>query len=196
MASETQIANIALSWLAQQSINSLGDSQNEAKVMNANYATSRDKVLADYAWTFALRREILVPTLPVSVFGVPNKFLIPSDVLRVFRVYRPNTSSQTNALQNARWVREGQFILAREEQIWAHFIFRETNSDRYSPGFVHALAAQLAADTCMVFTENRRLFEQMEIMYDDKLAEAVYADGSQGRTEIMRSSNLTGVRTR
>lgn len=196
MSSETQIVNIALSWLGQQQINALGDNQNEAKIMNANYASSRDKVLEDHAWTFAIRREVLTPTLPVSVFGTPNRFLIPSDVLRVQRVYRPNTSSQTNQLMNARWVREGQYILAREEQIWAHFIFRETNSDRYSPGFVHALAARLAADTCMTFTENRKMFEQMELMYQDKLNDAAYADGSQGRTEIIRSDILTGVRTR
>lgn len=196
MATEVQIVNIALSWLGQQSINALTDSQNEAKIMDANYATSRDKVLGDHAWTFALRREVLAPIAAPTAFGTPNQFLIPSDVIRVQRVYRPNTSSQTNALQNARWVREGQHIIAREEQIWAHFIFRNTNSDQYSSGFVHALAARLAADTAMVFTENRKMFEQMELMYQDKLADAIFADGSQGRTEIIRSDKLTGVRTR
>ena len=196
MSTETQIANIALSWLGQDLINSLNDNQTEAKVMNANYASSRDKVLADHAWTFALRREVLAPIAAPSAFGTPNQFLIPSDVLRVQRVYRPNTASQTNDLMNARWVREGQYILSREEQVWAHFIFRETNSDRYSPGFVHALAARLASDTAMVFTENRLMFEQMEALYNDKLADAIYADGSQGRTEVIRSSKLTGARTR
>jgi len=80
--------------------------------------------------------------------------------------------------------------------VWAHFIFRETNSDLYPPTFVHALAARLAADTAMVFTENRKMFEQMEAMYNDKLSDATFADGSQGRTEIIRSTKLTGVRTR
>ena len=196
MTTEVQIVNIALSWLGQQSINALTDNQNEAKIMDANYATSRDKVLGDHAWTFALRREILAPIAAPTEFGARNKFLIPSDVLRVQRVYRPSTALQNEALMNARWVREGQYIISREESVWAHFIFRETNSDRYSPGFVHALAARLAADTAIVFTENRRMFEQMELMYTDKLNDAIYADGSQGRTEIIRSSKLTGVRTR
>ena len=196
MATEVQIVNIALSWMGQNSVNALTDNQSEAKIMNANYATSRDKVLADHAWTFALRREVLAPVAAPTEFGAPNKFLIPSDVLRVQRVYRPSTALQNEALQNARWVREGQFIISNEAQVWAHFIFRETNSDRYPAPFVHALAARLAADTAMVFTENRKMFEQMEAMYNDKLSDAVYADGSQGRTEIIRSTKLTGVRTR
>lgn len=196
MATEVQIVNIALSWLGQQSINALTDNQNEAKIMNANYATSRDKVLGDYAWTFALRREVLAPIAAPTEFGAPNKFLIPSDVIRVQRVYRPSTALQNEALQNARWVREGQYIISREAQVWAHFIFRETNSDRYSPQFAHALAARLAADTAMVFTENRKQLELLEAMYNDKLADAIYADGSQGRTEVIRSTRLTGVRTR
>ena len=196
MATEVQIVNIALSWLGQQSINALTDNQNEAKIMNANYATSRDKVLGDHAWTFALRREVLAPIATPTEFGAPNKFLIPSDVIRVQRVYRPSTALQNEALQNARWVREGQYIISREAQVWAHFIFRETNSDRYSPQFAHALAARLAADTAMVFTENRKQLELLEAMYNDKLNDAIYADGSQGRTEVIRSTRLTGVRTR
>ncbi len=196
MTTEVQIVNIALSWLAQNSINALGDSQTEAKVMNANYATSRDKVIADHAWSFALRREVLAPIAAPAAFGTPNQFLIPSDVLRVFRVYRPSSNLNTRQLQNAEWVREGKYIVSYLDQVWAHFIYRVTNSDEYSPQFVHALAARLAADTAMVFTENRRMFEQMEALYTDKLADAVYADGSQGRTEVIRSTKLTGVRTR
>jgi hypothetical protein len=204
MTNQVEISNLALSWLGQNQINNLTDNQTEAKVMNANFATARDKLLADHAWTFALRREILSPVADLPEFGAGNKFLIPSDVLRVFRVFRPSGSSgnfqgtifQTQEFQNAQWVREGQFIIAREEIVWALFIFREVNTDRWPQPFVHALAARLAADTCMVFTENRRMFEQMEMLFQDKLADALYSDGSQGRTEIVRSNRLTGPRTR
>jgi len=197
MTSPVQIANLALSWMGQNLINALTDNQNEAIVMNANYALSRDKVLNDVAWTFALRREILAPVLPVPVFGSPNKFLIPSDVIFVHRVYRPSSRDlQTNDLQNARWTREGQHILAREEQVWAHFIIRVVNPDLFPPAFVHALAARLAADTAMTFTESSKLEEKMEARYDTKLADAAFADGRQGRTEIVKSTRLTGTRTR
>ncbi len=197
MANPVQISNLALSWMGQNLINSLTDNQNEAIIMNANYALSRDKVLNDYAWTFAMRREILAPILPVPVFGSANQFLIPSDVLFVHRVYRPSSRNlQTNDLQNARWTREGQNILAREEVIWAHFIIRVTNTDLFSPSFVHALAARMAADTAMTFTESIRLEEKMEARYETKLADAAFADGRQGRTEKIKSTILTGTRTR
>lgn len=196
MTTETQIVNLALSWMGQNQINSLSDNQNEAKVMDANYATSRDKLVGDHAWSFALRREVLAPIATSTAFGAPNQFLIPSDVLRVWRVYRPTTALRTQDLQNAEWVREGKYIVTRELSVWAHFIYRVTNTDEFSPEFAHALAAQLAADTCLTFTENRKLFEQLTIMRDEKVKDAIYADGSQGRTEVIRSTKLTGVRTR
>jgi hypothetical protein len=71
-----------------------------------------------------------------------------------------------------------------------------TDSTLFSPGFVHALAARMAADTCMTLTENRQLLVDMEALYDKKIAEAQYSEGSQGRTEIMRSDILTGARKR
>lgn len=196
-----EIVNLALSWLGQNSINDLNDNQNEAKIMNANYALSRDKVLNDGAWTFAIRREVLSPVATPPPFGFDNAFLIPSDVIFVHRVLRPETSgglfaSRVRSLPNANWQKEGQFILANEAVIDCIFIIRETNVDLYPPSFIHALAARLAADTALVFTENRRLKEDMEIMYMNKLAEAHYADGRQGRTEIAASKILTGTRRR
>lgn len=196
MANEVQIVNLALSWLGQNRINSLTDNQNEAIIMNDNYALSRDKTLSDVAWTFALRRETLAPVAEKPAFGSQNKFLIPNDVLRVHRVYRPNTAQQTNDLQSARWVREGKFILSRELSIWALFIVRVNDPTEFSPQFVHALAARLAADTALTFTESIKLEEKMEARYESKLADAAYADGSQGRTETIKSTILTGVRTR
>lgn len=205
MAGPVEIVNLALSWLGQNQINALGDNQNEAIVMNANYALSRDKVLNDYPWTFAIRREILSPVLPLPPFGFAQKFLIPSDVVFVHRVQRPQNigatlfsqvAEATRGAVQADWVREGQFILAREEVVHCIFVVRITNADLYSPSFIHALAARLAADTALVFTENRKLKEQMEIMYDSKLADARFSDGRQGRTEKVVSNILTGARTR
>lgn len=199
MANPVQIANLALSWLGQRKIQSFTDNQTEAIVMDANYELSRDKVLADRAWTFALERKKLVAQAEGPDWGSENRFLIPSNVLRVHRVYRPNLSSQgvtPGNLSPATWYREGQYILANEGTIWAQFIVQVTDSTKFSPGFVHALAARMAADTCITLTENRKLLEDMETLYMSKLQDATYADGSQGRTEVIRSDVLTGVRKR
>jgi hypothetical protein len=196
MATEVQICNLALSWMGQNLINSLGDNQNEAKVMKANYALSRDKVIGDHAWSFALSRVTLAPIATAPAFGSGNQFLIPSNVLRVHRVYRANNAVQTGKFQNARWVREGQNIIATEEVVWAHFIVRVTNSDLFNAQVAHAIAAQLGVDTALTFTESLKMVETMEKRYTDKLADAIYADGSQGRTEVIESTRLTGVRKR
>ena len=118
------------------------------------------------------------------------------------RVLRPSTSGggifsvRSRVGINADWTREGEFILAREDVIHCVFIIQVTNADLFSASFIHALAARLAADTCLTFTENRRLKEDMEAMYVIKIADAAFADGRQGRTERVQSNILTGTRTR
>lgn len=201
MSSPTQIANLALSWMGQNLINDLGDNQNEAVVMNANYALSRDKTLEDAAWTFATIRKILAPLAEAPEFGGGRQFAIPTNVLRVHRVFRPDLTSQStltsvNKFQNADWVRNGNVIIANEAAIWTILIVQVTNTALFSPGFIHALAARMAADTAMTLTESSKLEEKMEARYDTKLADAKYTDGSQGRTEIIKSSRLTGTRKR
>lgn len=199
--SPTQIVNLALSWLGQNQINSLTDDQNEAKVMNANYVLSRNKVLNDNAWTFAIRREVLTPVATPPDFGYDNQFLIPSDVLYVHRVLRPESegglfTSRQRDLPMASWEREGQFILSNIDRIHCIFVIQITNADLYSASFIHALAARLAADTALTFTENNKLADRMEERYDAKLAEAQFSDGRQGRTERASSRILTGTRRR
>jgi len=182
--------------MGQKRINSLQDNQNEAIVMNDNYELSRDKTLADAAWTFATERKVLAPVSTAPAFGSGNQFLIPGNVLRVHRVFKATNTSQSNKFSNAEWVREGNYIISPESTLWAVFIVRVTDPNRFSPGFVHALAARLAADTAITFTESIRMEEKMEERYVAKLADAAYTDGSQGRTEVLRSSNLTGARKR
>jgi hypothetical protein len=80
--------------------------------------------------------------------------------------------------------------------VWAHFIVRVTNSDLFNAQVAHAIAAQLGVDTALTFTESLKMVETMEKRYTDKLADAIYADGSQGRTEVIESTRLTGVRKR
>jgi hypothetical protein len=193
MTDPITICNLALSWLGQNSINDFEDDQNEAKVMSANYALSRDLVLEIRPWTFATTRATLSKSSEVLDFGVGNKFLIPSTVLKVHRVFKPGG---TRKFTPADWSREGKFIIAPEEIVWCVFINRVDNADLYLPSFVHALAARLAADTCITLTENRRLKEDMEKMYIMKIADASASDGAQGRNEVFRSGRLIGARSR
>lgn len=195
-ATPVQICNLALSWMGQKRINSLQDNQNEAIIMKDNYDLSRDKVLSDAAWTFAMERQVLAPVSDAPEFGSGNKFLIPGDVLRVHRVFKATNTSQSNSYSSAEWVREGNYIISPESTLWAMFIKRVVDPNRFSPGFVHALAARLAADTAITFTESIKMEEKMEQRYMMKLADAAYTDGSQGRTEVIRSSHLTGARKR
>lgn len=192
---KTQIANLALSWLGQNHITSIDDSQVEATVMKDNFDAARDLVLEDGAWTFATVRERWTPTNIDPAFGSDNVFLIPNNVLRVHRCYKASNNS-SQRFTKAVWRREGAHILSPESVLWVFLINKVTNTDLFSPGFVHALAARLAADTALALTENEKLANRMEALYERKRSLGLSRDGLQGLNEKIDSSMLTGARSR
>ena len=69
-----------------------------------------------------------------------------------------------------------------------------TDVTRFSPLFIKALAAQLAADLAIPLTNSLKLAEAMMQRMSYFLEQAGGMDGVQGRSQKLRSTKLTGVR--
>jgi hypothetical protein len=69
-----------------------------------------------------------------------------------------------------------------------------TDTAKFSPLFVQALAARIAADAAIPMTENRQLQVDMWGLYGDKLREAAARDGQQGTNDVITQQRLTSVR--
>lgn len=201
------ICNQALSWLGADLITSINDDSEEAKTCKANYALLRDAVMEAREWSFAIQRLALAPLARTPVYGYSKQFLVPSSVLRVLSVPDSPTSGSTVGLNGggADWLQdvefwrmesqpEGRVILADRATLVIRAIIRVTNEAFWSPTFVQAFAARLAAELAMPLVESRELQVDMHSLYAAKLAEAASLDGMQGRAEVIRADHLSRVR--
>jgi hypothetical protein len=194
MVSETSIANQALSWLGQDPITSLDDRSTTAEWMKNNYPFLRDAVLEERMWTFATVRAMSTAA-DLDPFGAQYSHVMPLGWLSIFRVYRNTTGADPSRWNKSEgWRREGANILTREETVALWGVERVTDTGQYSTLFVQALAARIAADACIPFTQNRPLQADMFALYAAKLADATVRDGQQGSNELIQSDNLINAR--
>ncbi len=191
-ASEVTICNLALSWLAGNLIISLDDEINEAKLCKANYELSRDSVLEALAWTFATRRYRLTPEADAPAWGYQFQFTILPEMITVLEV--SEGSDAPNGAHNLDWRREGNRILCDAAVVYVKAIYREVDPARYPPNFVQALAARIATEIAIPLTESESIMMAMEGKYKDRLLTAAATDGIQGKTDVIESRILTGVR--
>jgi len=206
MTSPVSIFNIALGWLGESSITSFDDPSDSAELGKNNYEAIRDAVLEEMAWTFAVRRIEPSKVTADPIYGFSAAFQIPAEVLRILTVSNAAsvdaTSSSADKYDTGQgdeskipWNREEDKILTNNaERIYMRAIVQITDPNKYSPSFVQALAARLAADLCIPLTQDEKVQDKMEKLYEKKLAKAAMNDGRQGRSERTRSNSLTRVR--
>ena len=194
MVSESSICNQALSWLAAVQVTSLDQDSREARWMKANYPFIRDAVLEERQWTFATARETST-VADMDAFGAMYVHPRPTTWISVKRVYR-DVSAQTvdNYIKSEGWRMEGGSVLAVEPTVYMWGTDRITDTGAYSPLFVQALAARIAADAAMPLTENRMLQSDMWNLYGVKLREAAASDGLQGSSDKLKSNTLINAR--
>ena len=188
--SKTEVCNLAVSWLGGKRITSIDDDTTiEARLCRANYDLSRQAVLEEREWTFAVKRAQLTPLAETPLFGYNYKFLLPPDLLVLINAYDPRHSN-LKAPPGASHVREENNIFADTAEINIKYISDLENTNRFSGLFTQAVAAHIAANIAVALTENAKQQERMIIMYEDKLNRAITSDSLQGSNERIETSQL------
>ena len=188
--SEVSICNLGLSWLGGNLITSFEDDTTEAKLCSANYDFSRDSVLEERDWTFATGRIIPNKLADEPLFGFGAAFQLPPDFIRMVKISK--LASMEDEILD--WYKELDQILVNAEVIYMRYVKRITDPTKFSPGFVQALAARIAADICVPLTNNPDLFAGQWQLYLNKLETGGAMDGLQGKNETLNSRHLTRIR--
>ena len=196
MVSEVRISNLALTALGASTITARSDDTTEARLVDIHYDEARDATLEAREWTFAVHRQTLAQLAETPDWGYSFYHQIPSDTIRLVELRssereRVNHNELMNPMD---WRREGNRVASNSETIQARYLRRVTDPNQYTPAFVHALSARLAYEMAVAITQSRSIQADMFSLYEAKLAMAAQTDGMQGRTEIIRSSRLTGIR--
>ena len=149
----------------------------------------RDAVLQAHDWSFAIERINLPKSATDPTFRYANSFPLPSRVLHVLEVNKVEANDPVRD-----WQVENDNIVSNDATCSAKLLRQVTDTLKFSPLFIQALQARLAADMAIPLTSNGKLEEAKWGLYNAKLKEASSRDGQQGKSKRIRSRWLENAR--
>lgn len=177
-ASEVSICNLALQKLGAKRITALTEDSNNARQVNACYATLRDKELRQHPWKFAIKRAVLTPSATAPAFDYTYAFPLPSDCLRLLLPNRAN-------LDWKRETQDGQQVILTNEgdSLNIRYIARITDPNQFDVSFVEALASKIAENCCEQITQSNEKKDRAENDHRVAIAEARKTDAFEDTSQ-------------
>lgn len=187
MASQTAIANRALTKLGAARILSLTDDVESARVINSMWDIVREAELRSKNWNFSITRTSLAALLSAPSWGYDHAYQLPSDCLKVIQVgeYFPGVSlTDFRSSNEAEYQIEGQNILSNlDAPLKIRYVADITDTGLWDSLFVEAFASRLAYESCEAITQSNSKKKSAENDYIKAIREAVRADAIENPPE-------------
>jgi len=186
MTSEVEICNRAIDKVGGNSIVSLTDNTEEARILNRNYAGVRDYLLRTDTWNFAKAKQTLAELTPPD-FGFAKAFQLPTDWLR-------NVEINGDCDGKLQFDIVGDQLHTDEDSINLVFIQRITDPTKFDVLFTQQLIDELAKVLAYPVTQNRSMRQDMagEALTTGVVAKAV--NGQDSHEERRESSKFLQAR--
>jgi hypothetical protein len=168
---DIDVINGALRKLGVDSITALSDTVEAARVASDTYPMLLDAVLSDAPWDFATTRAELTAHATSPDFGFDNAFDLPAGCLRVREIVNVN---------EYQWVVEqNQILTSHESPIQIIYTAQIIDESLYTPQFIEALQARLAAEWAEPLTASSSVQEVMIKAYNSKISAARTIEAGQ-----------------
>lgn len=160
MASQVDIANRALDKLGAESIVSLTEDSENARIMNRAYEIVLESMLRSHTWNCAKSRVVLAPLATAPAFDYDYQFQLPADCLR------PIFPSDVTD-----WSIEKGNVLLTNDGNTLNLLYISTLSDPNDMDacFVEAFASKLAWECCEKITQSATKRKLAKDAYDDAM---------------------------
>ena len=185
MASVVDVCNRALDKLGHGSITSLEDGTTAANLCNRGWPLTRDQVLRDHPWNFAIKRVVTSPLVTNPVFGFAYQHQVPSDIIRLLDI---------EGLSTGEYQREGEVILANDQSLRIRYIAKITDPNKYDSLFLDAVATRLAFELCESLTQSNSKKELLWNEYQEALVTARRVDAQENPPRIFEESDWIKAR--
>ena len=133
-------------------------------------------------------------------FGYANQYALPTDpfCLRVLEFSNGTLSyPQDNMTSNSGapvFVIEGRKLLTDEGVAKIKYVGRVTDPQQYEANLVETLAAKLAMEIAYAITGSNSIIQLTAGLYDQKLKEARFVDGTEGAPQRIEASEFIEAR--
>lgn len=177
MASETDIANRALTKIGAGRIISLSDDLEAARVINNVWDSVRDGELRAHLWNFAVRRDQLAALVSVPSWRFAYEYQLPSDCLRVLQVGeyfpQPSLTNYRGSDESAWRIEDTKIRTDYGAPLPILYVSRSENTGTWDALFVSAFASRLAFEICERLTDSTSKRELAMREYRDAIRQAV-----------------------
>lgn len=147
-ASNTAIANLALTKLGDLRILSFTDNTKPAREVNAVYDMARDYLQRRFSWRFCIKRATLAASIDAPLWDYSYQYQVPADCLRIVQVgqYFPTPDmSDLIGTGGQEYVLEGKTILSNDAgPLKLRYISRVSDPSQFDTAFDMAFSAYLA----------------------------------------------------
>lgn len=187
MNSKTEIASAALVEVGAAPITDLdADTTTNGDIVRRWYTHTRDSMLRQYTWNFALARQSLSRDVTGPDFEFTYSFSLPTDpyCLRVLEMY--NSTSE--------WKVEGRKLLTDDEAVNLKYISRVSNPVEFDELFTDALVFRIASNIAVPIKRDKTLARSLLEIAELKTQAARTHDSQEGTFNVMRNNVLLSVR--
>lgn len=189
MASETDIANLALQRLGVKRITDLTEDSVPAREMNFAYPFTRDAELRDNVWGFAVKRFRLAADSTAPEWGRANSFTLPADFLALAPKYPEDLDPARDWL-----IENGKILTDDSAPLDGRYVARITDAGLFDPLFVQALASRLAFDLCEKITQSTVRLEALAQRYQSDIRRARHRNAIEKPTPLIQNPSWIQVR--
>jgi hypothetical protein len=185
---KTQIANLALTKLGPGSgyiTDFDSDTSVPAQAARRVFDAVRDEVLESHPWRFARKRASLAADTTVPAWGFDQQFTLPSDFLRVLSFQNDGVAYE---------VEDGVLLCDETAPLYMKYLARVTDTSKFSPTFVSALAARLAVELCSPITKSTTRRDSLWQEYRAMLSMAQRAEAMGAQSETPPDGELLNSR--
>lgn len=190
MASQTQVCNLALSFLGAGTITAITDNTTAARVLSAEYDLTRDAELREHTWCFSIKRASLAALTDVPVSGPYSTYYqLPSDCLKVLMAGDSwpgaNLTDYRTSPVNSDYLLEGGRILTNlPAPLSLRYIAQISDTGLFDSNFVIALAAKLAWKCCERITQSAEKRQLAIAEYNSAVSAGLRANAIEKVTEF------------
>lgn len=156
--------------IGESTILALSEDSKAGRLCNLIYSDTRDAVLREHPWNFAIKRVELALLTTTPPFEFDFQHQLPADYLKVIRI--------DDDLAEFRI--EGGKLLSNNSKVFIEYVSRITDTTQFDSLFTEVLAVRIGAKLSLNLSDNNTLTQLMEQKYRDRLKQAKSMDGQEG----------------
>lgn len=180
--STVKICNAALALIGEKQItNATLSSDTEAeRQCSLMFPILRDKILRSHSWNFAEKRITLAALVETPDFEFDLYYQLPSDCLRVLRLYDENLQYRIEADRR---------IATDATPCNLIYVSQVTDPAQFDTSFTQTLIYSLAGHLAMVLSDNRTLAGELRDQARREMAQAAMLDSQEGYPYKIRNKD-------